>query len=504
MKSKCLSKFFLIIIAAVMMAPTLNNAANEKVAQQSVTEEGITHTAKEVSPILYRPVKKNLADLAPDTRTIRVLVQYSKSGFFVANGRPYGLEYEAFAEYEKHLNKKHSKHTPKIVITFVPVHFEDLIPFLLDGKGDIAAGQITITKERLQRVAFTSPYIRNVQEVLVAYAGALVPQSMEDLSGKTVHVISQSSFVQHLNELNEKFSKAGLPPVNIIETPAIISSSDILEMVNAGIVKYTFADDFMANLWSKVLPDIKIMNDICLNKVGNIAWAVRPDNPNLLESLNRFIDHARHHLKEKTDRMWKDYFKDTKFIKNPLEMEAYALVKSLSPHFKEAGTMNKLDWLMMMAQGYQESGLQQNMHSPSGAIGIMQILPSTAKSVGYKNITTARNNILAGVAYLNYILQNYFTDQEISPDARVDFALAAYNAGPARIDSLRREAKKKGVNPNIWFNNVERVALDKIGEETVRYVANINKYYIAYRMSHELDEHKTDFLDSVNFMNKPK
>jgi membrane-bound lytic murein transglycosylase MltF len=504
MGSKCLSNFLLIIIVAVMMAPTLINAASGNVAKKPVAEAGIPPSVKEVSPILYRPVEKNLADLAPNTRHIRVLVQYSKSGFFVANGHPYGLEYEAFAEYEKYLNKKHSKHAPRIAITFIPVHFEDLIPYLLDGKGDIAAGQITITKERQQRVAFTSPYIRNVQEVLVAHTGAPALHSMEDLSGKTVHVIRQSSFVQHLNDLNEKLSRAGLPRVKIVETPANISSSDILEMVNAGILKYTFVDDFMADLWSKVLPDIKILNDICLNKVGDIAWAVRPDNPNLLKSLNRFIDYARHNLKAKTDRVWKDYFKDTKFIKNPLELEAYALVKELSPHFKDAGTMNKLDWLMMMAQGYQESELQQNVRSSRGAIGIMQILPSTAKSLGYKDITKTRDNILAGVAYLNYILQNYFTDREISPDARVDFALAAYNAGPTRIDSLRREAKRKGVNPNIWFNNVERVALDRIGEETVRYVANINKYYIAYRMSHELDEHKKDLLDGVNFMNKPK
>ncbi len=340
-----------------MMVPMSGSAANRENDQGAAGKVGKIHPPTEISPILYRPVKKNVADLNPGTRTIRVLVQYSKSGFFVANGRPYGLEYEAFAEYEKYLNSKRSKKAPKIIITFIPVCFEDLIPYLLEGKGDVAAGQITVTNERQKHVAFTTPYIRNVREVLVSNSGAPALQNIEDISGKTVHVVRGSSFVQRLDELNDQFTKKGLPQVNIVKMPSIISSSDILEMVNAGILKHTFVDNFVADLWLQVLPDIKISNDIRLNEAGDIAWAVRPDNPNLLESLNQFIYHARHNLKEKTNRIWKDYFKNTKFIKNPLEMEAYALVRTLSPHFKEAGVINKLDWLMMMAQGYQESEL---------------------------------------------------------------------------------------------------------------------------------------------------
>ncbi len=481
---------------AATLAPTHTSAAGKNAAKESVIETGIIPTKEEISPILYRPVEKNLADLGPNTRNIRVLVQYSRSVFFVANGRPQGWEYEAFAEYEKYLNKKQSKHKPRIGITFIPVKFGDLIPYLLEGKGDIAAGQLTITKDRQHQVAFASPYISDVQEVLVAYVGASTPLSLNELSGKTVHVLSRSSYVPHLNDLNEKLSETGLPQIKIVEMPANISCSDILEMVNAGILEYTFVDDYLAELWSKVLPGIKVLSDICLNKGGDIAWAVRPDNPVLLASLNGFVDYGFKHLKEKGDRIWKSYFKNTKFIKNPLEMEAYGRVKTLSPHFKDAGAMNKLDWLMMMAMGYQESELQQNVRSPSGAIGVMQVHPKTAKSMGYNNISTARNNIMAGVAYINYIRQNHFTDQAIPSDARVDFALAAYNAGPARIQSLRQEAKRKGLNPNIWFNNVERVALDRIGEETFRYVSNINKYYVAYRMSHQLDADKADLLIS--------
>ena len=404
------------------------------------------------------------------------------------------MEYEAFVEYEKYLNKNRRHHSPKISITFIPVRLEDLIPCLVEGRGDIAAGLLTITDERRQKVSFTTPYVGNVNEVLVGHTGALLPVTLEGLSGKTVHVLRGSSFVHHLNALNQRLTTAGLAPVSVVEMPAAANDDDILEMVNAGIFDYTFVDGFMAELWAKILPDIRVAGSVLLHKGGSIGWAVRPDNPELLKSLNAFLEYAKQHLRDKIKHSWHRYFEDTKLIKNPLDQESFGRVKTLGPHFKEATSKNKLDWLLTMAQGYQESELNQKVVSPRGALGIMQLLPETARSVGYTDIASARNNIAAGVAYLNYIRHNFFNDPAISPDARVDFALAAYNAGPARVQSLRQEAKRRGLNPNLWFNNVERVALDKIGEEPVRYVSNINKYYIAYRMSHHLDERKAGNL----------
>ena len=454
-------------------------------------------TSVDTGAVLYRPVEKNTQDLSESTRTVRVLVHYGRTEFFVANGKPYGIEYEAFAEYEKFLNKIRRPHLPRIALTFIPVHLEQLIPYLQEGKGDIAAGLLTMTEERKSKAAFTAPYIERVNEVLVCHKGTPVPDSLEGLSGKTVHVLRASSFVNHLNALNQRLAALGLPPVTVVEMPAGANDDDILEMVNAGILSYTFVDDFMAHLWARVLQDITVADSVVLHKGGSIGWAVRPDNPEFLRSLNGFLEYGKHHLKGKIRNTWKRYFEDTKLIKNPLRQEAFGRVKALGPHFRDAGTANKLDWLLAMAQGYQESELDQKARSPRGAVGVMQLLPDTAKGLGYRDITSARNNISAGVAYLNFIRHNYFNEPAIPPDARVDFALAAYNAGPARIQSLRQEAKRRGLNPNLWFNNVERVALDKIGEEPVRYVANINKYYIAYRMSHHLDEHKEKALANL-------
>ncbi len=404
------------------------------------------------------------------------------------------MEYEAFAEYEKFLNKSLPKtrrgRKPKTRILFIPVRFQDLLPYLLAGKGDVAAGLVTVTEERKQRVAFTAPYIGDVSEVLVRNAAVQAPKSLQELSGRKVYVLRGSSFSQHLRRLNEQFAASGLAPIDVVEMPPSTNTDDILEMVNAGIFDFTFVDDFVARLWSHVLPDIRVENGVELSRKGSIAWAVRPDNPELLRSLNSFVDYASKHLQKKTAEVMRTYFKDTKLIKNPLRQELFGRVKDLSPHFQEASTLHKLDWLMMLSQGYQESELDQKVRSPRGAVGVMQILPKTAKGLGYRDVSKAKPNIEAGVAYLDWIRKTYFYEPAIPPDARVDFALAAYNAGPNRIQWLREEAKARGLNPNLWFNNVERVALDKVGEEPVRYVANVNRYYIAYRMSHEIEKEK--------------
>lgn len=484
----CAAFFFCLLLSAAPALPAgdAHPPRDEAAAERPPAFDPAG--GKMEAAVLYRPVLKKTSALGPATRNIRVLVHYGRSEFFVANGRPFGFECEAFTEYEKFLNKSVRKKKPKIGITFIPVRFEELIPFLVEGKGDIAAGFITATAERRRKAAFTKPYLDNVSEVLVANDAVEAPKSLNELSGRKVHVLRGSSFEQHLRELNGGLKAAGLKPVEVVEMPASANADDILEMVNAGILELTFVDDFIGRLWEQVLPHIKVVKEVALNEGGGIAWAVRPDNPEFLNSLNSFIDYAAKNLRRRTAEVMRRYFKDTKFIENPLANELSGRVRQLGPMFKEAGERKKLDWLMMMAQGYQESQLNQKLKSKKGAIGIMQLLPATGRSMGYRDITKARNNISAGVAYLDWIRTNYFNADDIPQDARVDFSLAAYNAGPMRIQAMRRETGRRGLNPNLWFDHVERVALDKIGEETVRYVANVNRYYIAYRMSHEIDK----------------
>ena len=353
--------------------------------------------------VIYRATTRSTADLAAKTRTIRVLVHFGRTEFFVANGIPYGLEAEAFAEYEKFLNRTRPRHSPKISLVFIPLRFDEVIPALLEGKGDIAAGMLTVTDERKKLVAFSEPYVHDVNEILVANKDVPIPSTPDNLSGKTVHVMRGSSYVQNLKELNSRLTAAGQLPVTIVEMPSSANEEDILEMVNSGMVSYTFVDNHVAALWAKILPGIRPVSDVALARGGTIAWVVRQNNPVLQASLSQFVTYSRQNLHGKVMAIWKRYFEQTQFAKNPLEIDATGKFKSLSPHFREASDQHKFDWLMMMAQGFQESGLNQSVKSPRGAVGIMQLLPPTARSVGYRDISQAKNNIAAGVAYLNYI-----------------------------------------------------------------------------------------------------
>ena len=156
----------------------------------------------------------------------------------------------------------------------------------------------------------------------------------------------------------------------------------------------------------------------------------------------------------------------------------------LSKYFKKYATQYKFEWLLLVAQGYQESGLDQTTRSPVGAIGVMQVMPTTAKdrNVNIPDIHLVEPNIHAGAKYMRFLVDQYFDEPGIDKVNRHLFAFAAYNGGPNRIARLRREAAAQGLDPDKWFNNVELLAAQQIGRETVQYVSNIYKYYVAYKL----------------------
>lgn len=441
----------------------------------------------DASRVAYRVTRKSTEDIGPDTRVIRVLVHYSRTKFFVSSGEPRGYEHDLIKEFEAFYNKGKTKGETKVPVVFLPVRFEEMIPMLLAGRGDVAAGLLTVTGERARKVSFTLPYIRNVAEVIVAHAGAPALERLGDLSGRKVHVLRSSSMVSSLKALNERFAKERKTPVQIIEMPSSASTEDLLEMVNAGIFEYTAADDYLANLWAKVLPKLRVQG-ARLSEGNSIAWAVRPNNPQLLAALNDFIDEGKNQLPRRAAELHARYFRDVKFLRNNLDPDVVGRKKALAPHFRSAGRRNEFDWLFIMAQGFQESGLDQSARSRAGAVGVMQVLPATGRDMGYNDVdASAKSNIEAGAKYLRYLIRNFFNESGVHPDARVDLALAAYNAGPTRIQQMRRLAAERGLDPNRWFHNVERITQEKVGDEPVQYVANVHRYYMAYRLSEELE-----------------
>lgn len=416
---------------------------------------------------------------------IRVATTYSQTNFFVVEGRPRGFEYSLIKEYETWLNRKiPRKKGLRVELLVQPLANNDLIPSILEGRADIAAAGLTITRQRSAQVAFTIPYLTGIDELVVTNRKSKGIKTLDDLANRQILVRRSSSYYQSLLRLNARLEKKGLKPVRILPADENLVTEDILEMVNAGIAKITVVDSHLANLWAQVLPNITVHRKLILRRGGKLAWIVRKQNPKLLASLNRFLKHHRKGTL-KGNIYFKRYFKNTKWIKNPLDPKASRRLQRYARWFKKYSRRYKIDWVLAAALAYQESRLDNSVRSAAGAIGLMQLLPSLGKDhrIQINHLERPENNIHAGIKYLALLRDTYFNDPKLKPIERVRFALASYNAGPNRINGLRRRAAKMGYDPNRWFFNVEVVAQRYVGRETVRYVRNIHKYYVAYKLS---------------------
>ncbi len=191
------------------------------------------------------------------------------------------------------------------------------------------------------------------------------------------------------------------------------------------------------------------------------------------------------------------YLKKTDFAESATSKEEIAKFQATVAYFRKYGDQYEMDYLLMMAQGYQESRLDQGARNPSGAVGVMQVLPSTADELKVGDITQIEPNIHAGVKYIRFMMNHYYANEPMDPFNRGLFTFASYNAGPGRVANLRKEATKRGLDPNKWFNNVEIVAAEKVGRETVQYVSNVYKYYLAYKMIVEQSEDRQKAKDAM-------
>jgi membrane-bound lytic murein transglycosylase MltF len=416
-------------------------------------------------------------------RAIFVLVDYSNTNFFIDGaGKQRGFEYELLSGYEKYLNRNARKTSERRFVVFIPMPFEEILPALREGRGDIAAAGLTVTEERARHVDFTTPYIPRVNEIVVQHKNSPPMASLEDLAGESVFVLGASSYAEHLRALNEQLLAKRRQPIEIVEADRDLETAGILELVNSGAVPFSVVDDYVARIWSEVFTDIELRADLVVNSRGSIAWAVRKDSPELKTSLNSYVKQ----IKKGTllgNIAFNRYFKSTRWVRNALDPKTLQKLNEIAGVMRHYSDQYGWDWIAVAAQAFQESRLDQSKVSPAGAIGIMQLLPSTAaqKTIGIEDVSTLEDNIHAGVKYLVFLRRRYFSDPDIGPAQRVDFSWAAYNAGPAKIQRLRRMAAERGYDPNRWFGHVELVAADVIGRETVDYVANVNKYYVTYK-----------------------
>ena len=414
---------------------------------------------------------------------IRAVVPYSKTFYFLDGADQRGLTFEMLKEFEAYLNKQLGKKILKIKIVVIPTKRDRLLPALVEGLGDIAAGNLTITPKRLRIVDFSAPKLTKVDEIIVSGPTASPIQTIDDLSGQEIHVRKSSSYYESLESLNEEFKKVGKEPMNLVFADELLEDEDLLEMMNANLIPLIVMDNHKAEFWSQIFQDLTLHPNIKLRAGGQIGWAIRKDSPKLKKTVDEFVKkYGKGTLIGNI--LIRRYLQNTKWVLNSLKEREFQRFKETIEFFTKYSEKYDFDWLMIAALAYQESRIDQSARSPAGAIGVMQVLPSTARdpNVNIPNIEELEPNIHAGIKYLRFINNRYFENEPINKKNKMLFTFASYNAGPGRIAGLRREAQKAGLDPNVWFRNVEIIAARRIGRETVQYVSNIYKYYTAYRL----------------------
>ncbi len=420
-------------------------------------------------------------DELAERRFLRVLVPFSRTLYYMDGPIQKGVAFELLREFEKTLPKiGKSKVRPKIVI--IPTTRDRLLPALAEGYGDIALGAFTVTDLRRETVDFSEPTVSEIQDVVVTGKDAPAIATEADLAGREIHVRRASSYYEDLVALNERLKQAGLRPVSLREADARLEDEDVLQMVDAGVLPATVAKQPIAKFWAQLYDNLVVHEAVALRSDGQIAWALRKDAPKLKEIANKFV------VKHRAGTLFgnvllKRYLGSAERLKNPTSAAELKKYREMAHHFQTYAKQYDADWLLVVAQGYQESQLNHRKRSSAGAVGVMQVKPSTAAdpNVGIKNVDQLENNIHASVKYMRFLRDRYFSDPALDPLDRGLLTLAAYNAGPARVAKLRQKAKTVGLDPNQWFGNVEVIAARDIGRETVDYVSNIYKYYTAYR-----------------------
>jgi membrane-bound lytic murein transglycosylase MltF len=300
-------------------------------------------------------------------------------------------------------------------------------------------------------------------------------------------VVSGSAQMESMARLNQSLLKQGLAAAKVVQAAPYVGHENLLEMIHGGIIPAGVVPDAFANLWAKVFKDLVIHDNIPVTSGMKAAWAVRKENVQLLANLNGAIASVLKKNKRAFERDFNQYFKRTSWIENPF---AESSKFEVSAHFQREAAAFGLDWLQLMAQGFQESSLNNDARSPYGAVGIMQVLPSTAKWIGVSNYSEVDGNIHAGAKYMARMIKRYAKEPAVSKENRFFFALASYNAGPGNVSKYRKRAEKLGYDPNIWFGNVERAALRYNNLETVMYVRNIVNYTLAYMTAYEKAMHR--------------
>jgi len=497
-----------VLLAVAVFGFALCIASSSRVAAQRPASDSSASASASAPNPASAPRKLDLTnqswrgdfDAMLARHIIRILAPYSRTLYFNDRGHERGLTAEFARDFERYVNKKYADRLGgrPLTIVLIPTTRDQLLPRLSDGGGDIAAGNLTVTEERLKQADFVTARARKpTSELVVTGPKSPTLSSIDDLSGKTVQVRRSSSYYGSLNKLNARFAKSGKPQMHLVFLPDALEDEDAMEMLNAGLLQVLVVDDWKARMWAQVLPRIKVHDNIAVREGGYIGWAIRKQSPQLQEVLNDFyVNYVK--KQSVAEVRLQQYMRGIKQIYNNTDSAELKRFQQTVRLFEKYGHQYDFDPLMLAAQGFQESQLNQAAKSRVGAVGVMQLMPATGKELRVGDIRITEPNVHAGAKYLDQLMTRYFRGAHFSERDRPLFAFASYNAGPANIARMRALATERGLNPDVWFNNVEIVVAEKIGTETTTYVRNIFKYYASYRLIREAQAQKTRAVEKTS------
>ncbi len=441
---------------------------------------GVAATEEEILEHVNEPWHGDL-DGMTERGFVRILTVHNPLFFTFDGAEQRGIVAELGKLFEDHLADEIGRvRSPTVVL--MPVARDRLIPGLIEGRGDLVMGNLTITPERQKLIDFGPPIRPNVSELVVTGPAAKRVRSFDDLVETGLYVRRSSSYYEHLQALNAKREAAGKQPIPITAADENLEDFDLLDMVNAGVLEAIVVDSHKADFWEQVFPKIVVHRKLSVHSGNKIAWAMRKNSPQLQQSVAAFAKTVRKGTLL-GNIVLKRYLGNTGWLENVYSGEDRKRYEQTVKIIKRYADRYDFDWLIIAAQAYQESRFDQSKRSPAGAIGVMQLLPATAadKAVGIRNITRLENNIHAGVKYLHWLRKTYFSDPAIAPLDQALFSFAAYNAGPGNMERARKRARRLGFDPNRWFDHVEIGMYRAVSGEPASYVRNIYKYYVTYQ-----------------------
>jgi membrane-bound lytic murein transglycosylase MltF len=417
-------------------------------------------------------------DLAEIRRSgvLRVLVNQSRNSSGEIKGETIGVEYLRLRAFEQYLNR--SAKGPAIVIKLVPRAKDQLIGALQRGEGDLVTPGELMQTATMSRIRGSRPVVEQVPMILVSRTGGPRYRSYEQLSGRSLALAAGSAAGPELERVNRDLMRAGRAPIAIEWVDSTLAVEDVLEMVQAGIYTATVVEQPIAERWAKVLPKLRLERGLALGKRAGMRWYVRNEASMLQATVDRFLRDYR--APDDQDAAFVRVYRRLYRVQYPLDRLGRKRLETVRPTLQRFALQQELDWLNLAALAFKESTLNPAARGASGAVGLMQVTPQTARGMGVSDIAKLDNNVLASARYLTNLRRRYFASPRLNERERMAFILAAYNLGPQRVQSMRAEARRRGLNPDQWFFQVERVAMSTMGMGVVSYVSAVNKYYLAY------------------------